>query len=104
VALPFREDAASYADAVVALTYSLTDLDPTRRNAKLVDDANDGVWATLLTDRIVYFNTTGHLVRKRVPVRASDWTGAVSAPPDTEIVLPAHRMAAVKFSPQRGRP
>jgi len=102
VALPFRADPASYAHDLVALTYDLADLDPTRPNAKLIDDADDGIWATLLPDRIVYFNTTGHLVRKRVPVRAEDWAG--EAPADTEIVLPAHRMAAVTYSPQRGGP
>lgn len=54
---PARKDQlAAYCEVVRYAAYHLSDLDPQKQDAIVVDDAWDGVYATLCTDKIVYYN------------------------------------------------
>lgn len=51
-----RAQLSSYYEVVRYLTYHLSELDNTKRDAIAVDDAWDGVYATLLSDKILFYN------------------------------------------------
>lgn len=51
-----RRQLEGYYEVVRYLTYHLSDLDPSKDDAIAIDNAWDGVYATLFTDKILYYN------------------------------------------------
>ncbi len=79
-----RQLLTSYYEVLRYLTYHLTDLDSTKRDAIAEDDAWDGVYATLFTDKILYYNPTGSPITRTIvlsPAAFSDFQ-AVKQPED----------------------
>lgn len=61
-----RRSIQGYYEVVRYLTYHLSDLDPTKHDALPVDDAWDGVYGTLLTRGILYYNPTMQTVTRNI--------------------------------------
>ncbi len=95
------DDAAMPAQqqAMLDLTYRLSELDPMRANAILVDEEKDDVVATVFADRALLYNGTGRMARKTIRFRESDFPVGQPRPAamQTEVVVPAHRVRAVRF-------
>lgn len=91
-----------YIEVLRRLVYRLSDLSPSHGNAPAVDDSPDGVITTLLTDRIVLFNTTDHLVARelRLDREAFNAYPQVQNPPsgNVRVQVPARAMAVVPFA------
>ena len=66
-------DADASRSVIPELTYRMSRLAPGRRDAALIDGAADGIWATLLPDRALYFNTSGGTIHKHVKLRPEDF-------------------------------
>lgn len=74
-------------EAVAYLSHDLSDFGPGFRSAPLIDDARDSIEATLLPDRILYFNGTGAEIAKNVSLRSKDWNGRAKQPEKLEYEL-----------------
>lgn len=87
--------------AMLDLTYRMSDLDPSRANAMLIDEERDGVVTTVFADRVLFYNGTGTMVRKTLRFRESDFPPGGPQPPDRdmEVIIPAHRIRAVVWGP-----
>ena len=93
-----------FLEVVRRATYNLSDIDPGRRNAIAVDAGQDGVYATLFTDKILYYNSTDMAVTKVVNIPASafaDWRGEVTIPTESswKLLLEPHSIGAVYLAP-----
>lgn len=84
-------------DAVVRVAYNLSEYDSRFRNAPLIDDAEDGIIATLLPDRILYFNGTDKEITKHIRLRPQDWTSRSKKPKKLEfdLTIGPHSIEAV---------
>lgn len=84
-------------DGVVKATYHLSDLDPAFRNAPLIDDAADGLAATLLPDRILFHNWGDKEITKHLKLRPEDWASRDKKPEKLEfdLTVPPHSIEAV---------
>lgn len=83
---------------VIARTaYHLGDLANGFRNAPLIDGVEDGVHATLLPDRILYFNGTNREIVKMVSLRPGDWTDGAKRPDKMmyQLTLRPHSIEAI---------
>jgi hypothetical protein len=85
------EEAASH------LIYHLSDFGAKFKNAPLIDDAIDGTAATLLPDRILFFNWQDKDIVKAIRLRPEDWSGRKTRPEkmDWDITVPSHGMVAI---------
>jgi hypothetical protein len=101
VFIPGTDEAATdlQQQMMLELTYRLRDLDPSRANAVLVDEEQDGIVTTLFADRALFYNGTDRLVRKPVVFRPEDFPPGAPRPDQwqVELVIPAHRIAPVLF-------
>ncbi len=95
-----------YMEVVRQAIYHLSEIDPTsvRRDALPVDDANDGIYATLFTDRILYYNPKDvRLTRKiSIPDKLLDaWKDEIVVPQEHSwtVTLEPHSMQAIFFAP-----
>ncbi len=93
-----------YLEVVRRATYNLSDIDPGRRNAIPVDTGQDGVYATLFTDKILYYNSTEMAVTKSVNIPASaftDWRGEVTIPTESswKLNMEPHSISAIYLAP-----
>ncbi len=61
-----RRSIQGYYEVVRYLTYHLSDLDPALHDAIPVDDAWDGIYGTLLTRGILYYNPTMQTVARNI--------------------------------------
>ncbi len=74
-----------YMEVVRRAIYHLTDIDPAsgRRDALPVDDANDGIYATLFSNKILYYNPKDTRVTKKVvlpPATLEAWKDEIETP------------------------
>ena len=93
-----------YIEVIRQAVYHLSDIEPERRNALPIDNAQDGVYATLFTDRILYYNSRDTAVTKTVGIPAEAWAawkGEVAIPSETtwKLSLPPHGIAAIYLAP-----
>lgn len=89
-----------YLEVIRKTTYNLSRIDPGRRDALPVDVGQDGVYATLFTDKILYYNSTNMTVTKNVtisPELFEQWKGEIATPTETswKITLEPHSMSAI---------
>jgi hypothetical protein len=66
-----RTQLAGYYEVVRYLTYRLSDLDSSKRDAVAVDNEWDGVYATLFTDKVLYYNPNKSTVSRKIVLPAS---------------------------------
>lgn len=96
-----QDGLSAYIEVLRRLVYRLSELSPTLRNAPLVDDAADGVFTALLTDRLVLYNSTDQPVTRELRLTREIF-GAypqVQAPQtgSVRVVVPPREMAVVPF-------
>ncbi len=94
------DQALSLAETVTRIAYHLRDIDPSRRNAPLIDGERDGIRAVLLPDRILYLNASDTPVLKKVKLRRMDWpfAGRVPERMEWELSMPPHTIAAIMLT------
>ena len=81
IRLPLKPDQHDeLARWVERAAYHLSDFGRGFANAPLIDGESDGVLATLLPDRILYFNGSGKEITKRVKLRPQDWASRPARP------------------------
>ena len=95
------KDGTDFGAFAADLAHNLSKRFPGRQDVPSVDDAVDGVTATLFSDRILYLNPTDKAVEKEVKLRASDFhlkgrTGRPS-PLARKLLLEPHSIAEIKL-------
>lgn len=70
-----RRNLPGYYEVVRYLTYHLSDLDDTKQDAIPVDDAWDGIYATLLSDKILYYNPRPDAVTRTIVLPPAAFAG-----------------------------
>ncbi len=95
-----KDQLRAYCEVVRYATYHLSDLDTSKKDAIAIDDAWDGVYATLCTDKAVYYNPTQRrvfrtivlspsaLAANREVVRLSRFTHELTLEPRSISVIP----------------
>jgi hypothetical protein len=84
-------------EATEHVCHHLRELAPGLKSAALIDGETDGVLATRLPDRLLYFNPNDQERVKVVTLRAEDWadTARKPAPLKHELRIPAHGLTAI---------
>jgi hypothetical protein len=98
-----RAQMAGYLEAVRYLCYHHSDLAPGARDAIPVDDAWDGVYATLMSDKVLYLNEGPRDVPRTVilsPASMAAWP-EVKAPAENthQLTLAANSIVALNLAP-----
>ena len=96
-----------YMEVLRRAIYHLSEIDPTsdRRDALPIDDLNDGVYATLFSDKILYYNPRDTRIVKKVslPAKAFEaWKDEVVVPTEHSwtLTLEPHSIQAIYFAPE----
>ncbi|HSV72215.1 MAG TPA: beta-galactosidase [Chthonomonadales bacterium] len=111
-----RQNLRAYYEVVRTLTYRLADLDTGRRNALAVDDAWDGVYASLQSSRVLLYNAGERDVTRavRIPSEGGERTVTVTinagsvvevplGPPTVEMLFQCERFTSLRGArPQSG--
>jgi len=98
IRLPVKPDQHDkLAEGVARAAHHLTDFGKGFTNAPLIDGEPDGILATLLPDRILYFNGSDNEITKHVKLRPEDWSSRPAKPEkmEFEIKLAPHSIEAV---------
>lgn len=103
-AKPYERD--KLIEGVVRAAYHLSEHGGGFRNAPLIDDAADGLAATLFPDRILLFNGGDKEITKHVRLRPEDWAGRERKPERMEfdVTVGPHSIEAIMLSEQSGQP
>jgi hypothetical protein len=93
-----------YIEVLRRAIYHLSAIDPARRDALPIDDAADGVYATLFPDRILYYNSLDTPVSKRVSIPATAfaaWKSEVTTPEETTwtLEMKPHSIEMIPLTP-----
>jgi hypothetical protein len=99
-----RQLLRGYVEVVRRVVYHLSDIDPGRRDALPIDTDRDGVYATLFTDKVLFYNSKDTPVTKTVTIPAQAflaWRGEVATPTETswKLTLEPHSIGAIYFTP-----
>lgn len=92
-----------YIEVVRQAMNHLSSIDPERRDALPIDDVADGVYATLFTDKILFYNPKDTVVTKslNIPIEAFDpWKDRIDVPAkglQQTLKIEPHSIAAVYF-------
>ena len=94
-----------YIEVIRQVVYHLSDIEEGRRDALPIDNAQDGVYATLFTDKILFYNSRETPVTKVLTIPAETWDawkGEVAIPLETtlKITLEPHGIGAIDLAPQ----
>lgn len=97
-----RDLLKGYLQVVCFAIYHLSQIDPGRKDALPIDDTEDGVYATLFPDKILYYNSTDEEKTEHVVIPAEDfamWKDQVMVPQQNEwtLHLPPHSIGAIYF-------
>jgi hypothetical protein len=100
-----RQLLKGYIEVLRRAIYNLSAIDPGRRDALPVDNLLDGVYATLFTDKVLYYNPKDTPVTRTITIPASAfaaWRGLVATPTETtwKLNLEPHGIGAIYFTPQ----
>ncbi len=93
-----------YIEVLRRAIYHLSEIDKTRRDALPIDDAVDGLYATLLTDKILYYNSTDKAISRMVAIPKEAfvaWKGEVAIPSANkwELTIEPHSIASIDLTP-----
>src|SRR5579884_3901355 len=99
-----RQLLKGYIEVVRRAIYHLSEIDPGRKDALPVDNAMDGVYATLFTDKVLYYNPKDVPVTKTVtipPEAFAAWADQVVTPEENtwKLTLEPHSIGAITFTP-----
>jgi Glycosyl hydrolase family 14 len=96
-----------YMEVVRQAIYHLSEIDPTsaRRDAIPVDNASDGIYATLFTNRILYYNPRDVRVTRKISIPEKvfeAWKDEIEVPSEHQwtITLEPHSIGAINFAPE----
>lgn len=98
IKLPIKPDSTdTLCEAVALINFNLDRVVPGARNAPLIDGEADGILATLLPDRMLYYNATGREKLKKVVLRQADWSRFSRKPAEYcyELRLLPHSVEAI---------
>ncbi len=99
-----KDGVTAYVEVLRRLVYRLSDISSMHHNAPLVDDAEDGVFTTLQTDRVLFYNSTPQPV-----IREWSWAAGMfsaipqirNAPSGTfRVQIPPRGIASLPFTEQ----
>jgi hypothetical protein len=93
-----------YMEVVRRAVYNLSSIFPGHRNAIQTGLDHDGVYSTLFTDRILYYNSTDAAVSKTLTIPASafaSWRGEVATPTETtwHVTVEPHAISMISLVP-----
>ena len=93
-----------YLQTIRYADYNLSDIDPERKNALLVDNVTDGVYATLFPDKILYYNSTNADITRKISIPQeafSAWKDQITTPSvfSWNLHLSPHSIAVIYFTP-----
>ena len=93
-----------YLEVVRQAMYHLSQIDPTRKDDLPIDDSADGVYATLFSDKILYYNPKDTAVTKTLKISASDfaaWKNQVATPNENSwtLKIEPHGIGAIYLNP-----
>ena len=93
-----------YIEVIWEAVYHLSAIEAGRRDALPIDTAQDGVYATLFTDKILFYNSKETAITKtaRIPAEAwQAWKGEVAIPAQTEwkLTLEPRGIGAIYLTP-----
>ena len=94
----------AYLEVIRRTVYNLSGIEAGRRDALAVDNAFDNVYATLFTDKVLFYNATDKEVTKTVslpPEAFGAWEGQVATPAEAtwKVTLEPHSIGAIYFTP-----
>jgi hypothetical protein len=94
-----------YIEVLRQAIYKLSTIEAGRVDALPIDDALDGVYATLFTDQILFYNSKDRAVTRTVEFTAdqlADWRGLIVMPKQNTwtVTIPPHGMEAIRFTPE----
>lgn len=92
-----------YFEVIRRVVYHLSSIDPTHRDALTTDDTDDGIYATLFKDKILFYNSRNEKVAKTVkiaPAAFAAWKNEIAPPAETSwtVTLDPHSIGAVYFT------
>ncbi len=92
-----------YIEVLRRAIYHLSDIEAGRTDALPIDDALDGLYSTLFTDQILYYNSRDRAVTRTVhlePDKLEAWKGQITIPRENTwtVTVPAHGIEAIRFS------
>ena len=97
-----QDGISAYMEVLRRLVYHLSDILPTGHNAPPIDDEPDGVFTTLLTDRILLFNSTAQPVTRELRLNREAFSAypQIQNPPSgtIRVQIPAAGIAVVAFT------
>jgi hypothetical protein len=93
-----------YIEVVHQAMNHLSQIDPSRRDALPIDDTADGVYATLFSDKILFYNPKDTPVTKTVKIPAeafAAWKEQVATPTENawSLKMEPHSISAIYLSP-----
>ncbi|GIV14647.1 MAG: hypothetical protein KatS3mg022_0082 [Armatimonadota bacterium] len=99
-----QDGISAYLEVLRRLVYQLSDLFPTHHSAPPVDNVADGVFTTLLTDRILFYNSTEQPVTRELRFTREMFAAypQVQNPPASpvHVQVPPKGIVALPFSEQ----
>ncbi len=99
-----QDGISAYIEVLRRLVYRLSDLSPGYRNAPLVDNEPDGVYTTLQTNRILFYNSTEQPVTRELRLTREAFSAypQIQNPPSATIrvQIPTRGVAFVPFTAQ----
>ncbi len=97
-----KDGISAYVEVLRRLVYRLSDISGTHRNAPLLDDAEDGVFTVLHTNRILFYNSTSLPVMREWNFTAGFFSTAPqvqNAPSGTfRVQIPPQGIASLPFA------
>ena len=93
-----------YLEVIRQAVYHLSAIEEGRRDALPVDAAQDGVYATLFTDKILYYNSRDAAITRTIKIPAEAWEawrGEVTIPAQKEwkLTLEPHGLGVISLAP-----
>ena len=93
-----------YLEVIRQAVYHLSAIEDGRRDALPVDAAQDGLYATLFTDKILYYNSRSAAITRTIKIPAEAWEawrGEVAIPAQTEwkLTIEPHSIGAIYLAP-----
>jgi hypothetical protein len=93
-----------YIEVLRRAIYHLSDIEAGRLDALPIDDALDGLYATLFTDQILFYNSRDKAVTRSLrldPDQLDAWKGQIVMPKESSwtVTVPPHGIEAIRFTP-----
>lgn len=92
-----------YIEVLRRAIYHLSEIEAGRTDALSIDDSLDGVYTTLFTDHILFYNARDRAVTKTLKLDADKleaWKGQITMPKENSwtVTVPPHGIEAIRFA------